>query len=351
VRETPVKVVEMGEDLGRGNLLGIQPYLRAKNFRNRQEFAAVLTAALHSAGERGLLNPGTIAVFPEYIGLFLYLADEFPWVYRAKTMEMAGIRALIDEKFWLAALGLKYPNGQRLAGIRSELMRVKARGAARHYQAVFSHLARQFGITIVAGSIPLPSPSVVSGRLEVSGHPWTDMENVTGVFAPDGSLFPELVRKQEPTRKEAASLRIKPSSGALPIFRTPMGRLGVLVCADSWHPSAWAGLDRPDFVAVPSAGFEADKWERPWGGPDAASGASFPHDAADVGVISEGEAWMKYALPLGVEQSGARAGVNVFLQGQLWEMTPGGHAIGVREGRAQAVPAGVGVTSLVSVWL
>lgn len=351
MRETPVKVIELGEDLGRGNLLGVQPYLRTRNFRNRQEFAAALTAPLHAAAERSLLSPGTTVVFPEYIGLFLYLADEFPWVYRAATLEAAGVRALIDEKIWLIALGLKYPDGEKMDGIRSELMRVKARSAASHYQAAFSHLARQFGITIVAGSIPLPAPQIIEGRLTPSGHPWVDMENVTAVFAPNGSIHPRLVRKQQPTKEEARSLWIKPVEEASPIFNTPAGRLGVLICADSWHPSAWEGLDRPDFVAVPSAGFEADKWTRPWGGPDAASGADFPHDPADVGKISEGEAWLKYALPGQIGASTAAAGVNVFLQGELWDLRPGGQAIGVRGPLVRSVPRSGPESLLMNVWL
>jgi hypothetical protein len=41
---------------------------------------------------------------------------------------------------------------------------------------------------------------------------------------------------------------------------------------------------------------------------------------SDVGQLSEGEAWRKYALAGRIELSGARAGINVFLHGVLWDV-------------------------------
>ena len=43
-------------------------------------------------------------------------------------------------------------------------------------------------------------------------------------------------------------------------------------------------------------------------------------DAADVQTLSEGQAWRKYALGGRIGLAGARAGVNVFLHGSLWDL-------------------------------
>lgn len=354
MRDLPVKFVNLGEDRGFGNLVGIQPFLTPQSYRNRQEFASTLTATMTAAAEEGLIHPNTVVVFPEYIGLFLYLADEFPWVYRAKTLQEAIARSLVDEKIWIGALGLKYPHGKRLKGIQAELMRLKARTAVQHYQEVFSHLARQFRVTIVAGSIPLPEPRVEDGLLTISpgAHPWKGMQNVSAVFHPDGRLDPQLVIKKEPTREEESDLWVAPQPAApQPIFNTPAGRLGVLICADSWHPQNYLGLDRPDLIAVPGAGFEGDKWSRPWNGPNAASGTEFPHDPDDVGRITEGEAWMQYTLPAYAESIGARGAVTSFLQGRLWDMSPSGQPILWREGFSKTVAPHERGHTISSVWL
>src|SRR5690606_2167397 len=66
MRDLPVKFLNLGEDRGFGNLVGIQPFLTTQSYRNRQEFASTLTATMTAAAEEGLLNPNTVVVFPEY---------------------------------------------------------------------------------------------------------------------------------------------------------------------------------------------------------------------------------------------------------------------------------------------
>jgi hypothetical protein len=42
-------------------------------------------------------------------------------------------------------------------------LRMKAKGMAKDYQALFGGLAKEFDVTLVAGSIVLPEPSVMDG--------------------------------------------------------------------------------------------------------------------------------------------------------------------------------------------
>jgi len=57
--------------------------------------------------------------------------------------------------------------------------------------------------------------------------------------------------------------------GALPVFDTPLGRIGILICYDRWFPEAWAKLREAgaEIVCVPIAswrfegGSEAPFWE------------------------------------------------------------------------------------------
>jgi predicted amidohydrolase len=272
-------------------------------------------------------------------------AGEKEGVSGAKTLS-AAMLALIKAhplgfaRRWLAA-------GER-GRVEAALFRLKARSMAADYSDAFSGLARAYGVTIVGGSILLPCARVAGGRVEV-GDPAGPLQNVCAVFGPDGCASPALARKCFPTADElsfTAPARCK----ELPVYETPAGRLGVLVCADSWFPQAYMALARQriDLLAVPSLINHAGAWEQGWGGysgwPDAAD-----VDPADIQRISEGQAWGKYALAGRLASSGARAGVNVFLQGELWDLRTDGRSVIVRESEINEIPAGR--AGLLNLWI
>jgi hypothetical protein len=102
--------------------------------------------------------------------------------------------------------------------------------------------------------------------------------------------------------------------------------MGILICADSWFPQAYAYLNAKgiEMLAVPSyEALEPQSWNRPWPGYD---GWQTPADvdANDIKNITEGQAWQKYSLAGRIQLSGARYGMNVFLRGKLWDQDLGG---------------------------
>jgi predicted amidohydrolase len=136
----------------------------------------------------------------------------------------------------------------------------------------------------------------------------------------------------------------------LPVFDTPAGRLGVLVCADSWYPAVYRRLkeEQVELIAVPSYAAGKGLWEQPWQG---YNGASAPADVdpQDAGKITEGQAWEKYALSGRMESAGARYGVNVFLRGELWNLGTDGYSRIVCEGEtAQSTSE---KAALLNLWL
>jgi hypothetical protein len=188
---------------------------------------------------------------------------------------------------------------------------------AGDYQSVFSGLAQRYGITIAAGSILLPDPLIIDGEVTAGKGP---LYNVSAVFKPDGKTHPNLSFKVFPINTELPF--ITPASLARqPLFETPAGKLGVLICADGWYPQLYGQLKvlGVDFVVVPSFATGTDQWDIPWAG---YNGALTPVDVnyKDVGRLTEGEAWRKYALAGRLSQAGAHAGANVFLHGDLWDM-------------------------------
>ncbi len=335
---------EFGVDAGCGNLLGVQPWLEAADYASAGRFEARLEGYLRAAAEKGWLTPRTIVLFPEYTGTWLVAVDESPALYRASTIEQ-GMRRLIVRRLpaYLRALfAARAPDRFRAA-----LFHLKAKRMAHVYQTVFAALARRYGVTVVAGSIVLPEPDIVAGVLTPGDGP---LQNVCLVFRPDGSPYPRLVRKAFPIEAERP-FTASASPASLPTFDTPAGRLGVLICADSWYPEPYAVLkaQQPDLLAVPSFLSPAGVWNQPWRGYD---GAPPPADTdpADAGRLTEGEAWLKYALAGRMHAAGARCGLNVFLRGRLWDMGSDGRAVAVRGTSVEVAPATEGPL-LVNCWI
>ncbi len=335
--------LELGVDQGRGNLLGVQPYLVPPDYAAEGRFFAKLEGYLQIAQARGWINPRTVAVYPEYTGTWLATTGQRPRVSAAPTLA-AAMRALaLAHPLALARNLLASREPGRLA---AALFRMQAAQMARLYTHTFSELARRYQITIVGGSIVLPAPVVQHNHVVPGRGP---LYNITAVFRPDGSPAPELVRKLYPISDEQPFLTAG-QAGGLPAFDTPAGRLGVLICADSWYPDAYARLRSLglDFVAVPSYFTGSGNWHDRWRGYD---GAPMPPDVdpGDVRRLSEAQAWRAHALAGRLESSGARCGINVFLHGQLWDMDPAGQSLILRHG--EVAEAQTAQAALLNLWL
>jgi predicted amidohydrolase len=353
------KILSIGADTGRGNLVGIQPWMTPGDYSDGARLHAKLDAYLAAAREHGFLGPKTVVIFPEYLGAWLVVAHEKTGVYRAQTVRrgltiMAASNPLSFVRWFASA-----PVANRA---NYAVFRMKAQAMAAIYQATFSRLASDYRVTIVAGSIVLPSPAVEAGVLRAgSGR----LMNVSVVYGPDGKAQAPAVPKAFPIREERDFL--SPGEVAdIAVFATPAGRLGVLICADSWEPAAYRALKEQgaEIIAVPSYLFPDGAWQRRWYGYEAPAplargsaareegGANAPPrvDPADVGHIGEGEAWIKYSLPGRTAEAGARAGMVVFLRGHLWDLGSDGQTMTVLNGATQTGPAVEGA-AIVNLWL
>ena len=330
-------VAEYGEDRGRGNLLGIQTYMVPHDYASRETFYGKLNGYMAEARARGWLTPRTIVVFPEFLGTWLVLQGEKTDAFAAEDSQTALKQVVLAD---LPAFLRYLPFAAADDAVKYSLFRMKAAGMAATYDAVFSRLAREYGVTIVAGSIVLPGPEVVDGHLHIHDGP---LYNVSVVYRADGSPYEPVVRKAFPTPEETPFVAAGNETD-LPVFDTPAGKLGVLICADSWFPGPYEVLKQQgvELIAVPSYAATDDHWDKAWGGymrlPNAATqqGTPTPEDvlSGDSAELSSREAWLKHAMAGRLPSSGARAGVNVFLRGCLWDLGADGHTIMVLNGSA-----------------
>jgi len=337
-------MLEWGQDADRGNLLGVQPWMTEADYASEEAFSDRLSRYLEVAGHRGWLNAHTIVVWPEFLGTWLIATAEGWPVDRARSLQGAMLGLMLRHSVRFVRALLSASGEDRII---ASLFRLKAERMAHLYQSVFSRLAQNFGVTMVAGSTILPDPHICGGCVVAGDGP---LHSVSVVYGPDGRAHADLVRKAFPTSAELPF--VAPASPVdLPIFDTPAGRLGVLVCADSWYPVSYGHLkaNGVELIAVPSYVAEKGAWDKPWKGYD---GAATPQDVTrhDVGVLTEGEAWRRYALAGRIADSGARAGINVFLAGSLWDLGAEGRSLMVAAGQTPIEAEG-GRAAMLNLWL
>lgn len=314
-----------------GHLVGIQPDMRPADYATADHFRAKLGGYLDEVCSRGWLSERAVVIFPEHIGTWLVALGESEAAIRAPTIESA-MRALVRRHpLAFAATMLRAALSRPASDLaRYSLFRMKARRMAMVYQQTFAALARDYGVTIVAGSILLPSPRIANGRLSIGGGP---LYNAAVVYGPDGRAHDQLTRKVYPIGSELP-FTAKGTADQLPIYHTPLGKLAVLICADSWYPDTYRAIARQgaEFVAVPSFLTGNGIWDQPWRGYD---GSAAPEGLRpeELDGLTEGQAWLRYALAGRLPQSGIRHGMNVFLRGQLWDLGSDGHTIAVQNGQ------------------
>ena len=302
------------------NLISIQPYLRADDYASAELLEQKLRGYLLEARRAGWLSPQSLVVFPEHVGTWLVAEGESFLVFSSKRANTALL--------W-SALGNLPRFLQQLAGVSADdpfaaaLFQSKSPAMAEQYQGIFSRLAREFGVTVVAGSIVLPDPIIRNNRIHAGDGP---LYNSSFLFYADGRVAGP-VRKVYPIESEQPF--IEPGAEPLPTFATPLGRLAILICADSWYPDTWEQVAAAELVAVPSFSSPDGIWEQPWAG---YNGAAAPRDVdvSDIGRLSEGEAWRKYALA--GRGGNLRAGINTFFRGDLWDLGDDGRTTAVLRG-------------------
>jgi len=310
------------------NIVGIQPFMLVEDYLSADAFESKMDGYLGRAQAAGYLHDQTVVLLPEYLGSWLLLSGEKNILAGQETMASAMPWMIISNPFqFISAWWYVDKEKDRPT---AALFRMKAKEMARSYYQTFKHLSVHYHTTIVAGSILLPGPAVSGDSIVIDES--LPLYNTSFVFMPDGRVSGSFVRKVFPTNEELPF--IAPASPSeLPVFDLPIGRTAVLVCADSWYPAVYeeAKRKKADIILVPSYCLGNGSMDKPWLG---YSGSDTPDDVTltDIGKISEGQAWSRYALEGRLHRSGATIAANVFMRGNFWDQGSDGQSVFVLHG-------------------
>ena len=213
-------------------------------------------------------------------------------------------------------------------------------------RSLFGGLAKEFHVTLVAGSIILPEPSVSQGNLQIGSGA---LYNSSLVFGSDGLPMGQPQRQIYPTYAESGYVK-GDADKALEVIDTPAGRLGVLIGSDSWYPDNYRKLNdqHAQLVAVPAFVMGRDGWDKPWRGYKSIATPS--EVSLKPEEVSEGEAWHRLTLTARAPSSLASAGVSVFLRGQFWDQRSSGQSFINSNGQTFADDGNRGAR-LLNIWL
>src|SRR5271157_2007094 len=149
--------VEYGKNTGRGNLLGIEPYITAADYASAQALQSKVDGYMSEAKGRGWLNEKTIILLPEYFGTWLVLADEPESVFQTDKLAVAEQRLVLRHIFgFLWQLLTTKEKGK----LEAAVFRLKAQVMAKTYDTVLSNIAKKYGVIVIGGSTVLPAPQV-----------------------------------------------------------------------------------------------------------------------------------------------------------------------------------------------
>lgn len=308
------------------NIVGIEPYMTPVHYQTHAVFFETLKQHFEGAKNKGWFNENTWVVLPEHLTTWLIAADLSSWVYEVKSTQAAMALMILQNPFQWFKSFLKSDEQDPLA---AAVFRMHSTDQAKKYQSIYSELAKTYQVSIVAGSIVLENPIIENGRLITQTG---QLFNVSGVFNSVGELI-HLVKKHYPIVDEktftAAAELLDDTIQIKNVSLLPM------ICADSWYAPSYASIlntesestiEKADLKMALVPSFLTGEWDAPWLG---YSGYENPSDIqlSDIGSITEGEAWVKYALASKAKKFNFDMALNVFLQGQLWDMKGNGIAI------------------------
>ena len=320
--------VEVDTFLGRGNIIGVSPWMEPTDYASRQHLMNKLDGYLQVAKSLGWMHEGTVVVFPEHIGTWLIVEGEKAGIFRTTTIDDALALFVGSNYFYYLREWFTAPDGT-VSRTRHSIFSIKSASMARNYQEVFGSLARKYGVTIVAGSILLSNPSVRDGILQTDMGP---LSNVGAVFHTDGRIDARLYGEEHPGTPESEFVS-GVDRDAHPTYELAVGPTTVLTSEDAWRQESYNRVFGRDAVLlVPEFFTPEGALKKPWSGSGLTS-ARVKSQATDTPSVSTlSEALLRYGMAARVREHPNLQGMLVPLRGRLWDLGSDGGIIAAGKG-------------------
>ncbi|WP_336516291.1 hypothetical protein [Pollutibacter soli] len=331
-------------DSGKGNIVGISPYMIPEDYSSRDHFFNKLDGYLQIALQKGWLKKNTVVLFPENTAKWLVIEGEKQSVYSAATTGNAMATFVSSNFFSYMRSWFTAPDGT-LDKIRYSVFASKGKTVARLYVDIFSSLAKKYEVTIVGSSVLLPNPIVKGNKIEVRKGP---LYNTTAIFNPDGSLARHLSFEIHPDAED-----VEYTTGGkienLKTYDLPIGNTIVLLGSDNWFRDIFLTAKKQNATVVlsPMQVSGDHGTQLLWKGPLKGTQVT---DSSGIQDISYENAWLRFAMPEMVKSTGIETGLAVHLRGRLWDQGYDGEYSAVSQ---HTVYAGnyVSEASMVCLWL
>ncbi len=232
--------------------VAVQPRWSAADFTTADAFRAWLRGQLEAA--RPHLSPQrpTLVVLTELNGLPLVLRGA-AWALRFGTFER------VAAALFVARLPRALPVMLR-EGV-SPIRALQLAGSAanvRLYLHTCRDLAREYGVYLCCGSVPMPRYHLQGSRLRRAAGVLT---NQSILLAPDGSLIGAADKVHLTPDEQAGGLDLTPGRAAdLRVFPTPVGDLGVAISLDAFRADVIGTLEASGCTVLLQPDANASAW-------------------------------------------------------------------------------------------
>lgn len=310
-------------DLKRGSIIGIEPYLTEIHYVSEETAFSAFRTYFDFVRENGMISiDRSIVILPAHIGTWLVLCSEDKSVFKEKSFESA-IQQLIAKNIGSFLWNYIYNENYAKDKIMETMFRMKAWQMSYRYQSVFSRLAKEYGVSIVAGSIILPEPKVVEGKITPTDGP---LQNVSFFFHSDGRVDEKITYQEYVTNFEREFV----SKGEIiknQKIKTAFGDVFTAVGIDSWFPKTHKILQEKEIFLLLNPSFATrTEQESKIGTFNETYSNELNISKSDFGKLSYSRIWKKYGLPSRLKPKSPKAAVTVFFRGRIWDLNLGGEA-------------------------
>jgi predicted amidohydrolase len=243
-------------------LVAVQMTLSLDDYWTKGAFEAKIRQQMDAVAAATDPDLPTLVVFPEVVGLML--------VVQGMQRRLAGIDSIeqaIGKVVTSHVVPLAWTRLIRWKPWVPALLLNKNRLMAEAYFEVFSDMAREHEVYLVAGSAVLPPYRIEGGVVQWQKGPEKHrIHNTSYLFGPDGLVIGKQDKVFLIELEEEAALNLNAGSlESLQVFDTPVGRIGIAICLDGFSDEV---VDRlvgqgAQILVQPSANpGEWDAWQQ-----------------------------------------------------------------------------------------